>query len=278
MQLNRKLQSGFTLVEMIVVMVITGILGGIIAIFINGPVQGYVDSARRADMTDIADITMSRLARDIRTAVPNSVRPAGANNTYIEFLPTRTGGRYCAAMPCDPLDFTIADTSFDVIGTAILFIRGSTDDTSDQIVVASTPTYNLYDKTNGARRPYIGATGTFTNVQILGVQFPLTAVAFPSHHFDVVPGDQQAVTYSCENLGVSNGDGTGTLRRYWNYGFNVPQAAPPLGGSSALLADKISSCSFAYDATNQLVTITLGITRSNESVSLYQEIHVSNTP
>ena len=40
---------GFTLVEMIIVIVITGIIGGIVAIFLRAPVQGYVDSARRAE-------------------------------------------------------------------------------------------------------------------------------------------------------------------------------------------------------------------------------------
>jgi len=281
-------QRGFTLVEMVAVIVITGILGGMVAIFISGPVQGYVDSARRADMTDSADVALRRMARDIRTAVPNSVRlPVPAGSAYIEFLPTKAGGRY-RAQDCIPscagdiLDFTIADTSFDILGSAISLLRGDTDDTSDQIVIGST-TQNgnpPYDKTfagNGIRRPFKGVTGTWSNVQILGVQFPVAA-ELPSHRFDVVSGAQQAVTYACENVGLTNGDGTGMLRRYWSYGFNPAQVAPPLVGSSAILADKIGSCNIVYDPTQQLVSITLGITRSNDSVSLYQEIHVSNAP
>ncbi|NCN89388.1 MAG: prepilin-type N-terminal cleavage/methylation domain-containing protein, partial [Gallionella sp.] len=55
-------QRGFTLIEMIVVIVITGIIAGIVAIFIKAPVQGYVDSARRAELTDIADTAVRRLA------------------------------------------------------------------------------------------------------------------------------------------------------------------------------------------------------------------------
>ena len=40
---------GFSLVELIMVIVLTGILSGMIAIFIRAPVQGYMDSARRAE-------------------------------------------------------------------------------------------------------------------------------------------------------------------------------------------------------------------------------------
>lgn len=271
MQLHRKLQRGFTLIEMIVVMVITGILGGMIAIFISGPVQGYVDSARRAEMSDIADTAMSRLARDIQTAVPNSVRlPTPAGSTYIEFLPTKAGGRYRAGAPGDILNFDGVDTSFDILGPTITFVAG------DLIVVRSGSPYD--NSAAGVLRAYTGVAGTQSVVSIIS-GLPATA-GLPSHRFEVVPGDQQAVTYACENVGMANGDGAGTLRRYRSYGFNVSQAAPPLGGSNAVLADKISSCSFAYDAANplQLVTVTLGITRSNESISLYQEIHVGNTP
>ena len=138
------------MVEMIVVMVITGIIGGMVAIFIKAPVQGYVDSARRAEMTDIADTALRRLSRDIRTAVPNSVRVLGCGTTpCIEFLPTKGGGRYraspatagtiyCGSYAAAVLDFDAADTCFEIIGTAIPLVRGATDDLSDQIVIGST--------------------------------------------------------------------------------------------------------------------------------------------
>ena len=300
MQLDRKFQRGFTLVEMIVVMVITGIIGGMVAMLIRAPVQGYADSARRADMTDIADTALRRLGRDIRTAAPNSVRvanPAGVN-TYIEFLPTKAGGRYraspatagtvyCGSYALAVLDFTAADTCFEIIGAAIPLVSGATDDLSDQIVIGSTQSDGNppYDKTavTGVRRPYTGVTGTQSAVSITAVQFPAFAEV-TGQRFDVAPGDQQAVTYACiGTLGALNAsnDGQAQLIRYWSYGFNVAQVAPPLGGSSAVLADKVSACEVVYDTVNQrngLVAIRLGITRGGESVSLYQEIHVNNIP
>ncbi len=127
MRPRQRTLSGFTLVEMIVVIVITGILAGVVAIFLRVPVEGYMDSARRAEMTDIADTALRRMGRDLRTAVPNSVRiPAPAGSAYIEFLPTRDGGRYradptggsggCAAVPSnvddDALSFSAAGYLF----------------------------------------------------------------------------------------------------------------------------------------------------------------------
>ncbi|HET7832086.1 MAG TPA: type II secretion system protein [Gallionella sp.] len=274
----RRAQSGFTLVEMIMVIVITGIIGALAAMFLKAPVQQYLDIARRAEMTDIADTALRRIGRDLRTAVPNSLRlPTAAGSTYLEFLPTSAGARYRTGEPGDILDFTIADSSFDVIGQ-VTFAAG------DHIVLGSTQSDGNppYDSTTaGVRRAYTGTAGTKTNVAIAGAaQFPAFAEV-PGHRFVVVPGDQQAVTYACENVGITNGEGTGTLKRYWHYGFNTTQAAPPLSGSNAILADKVSSCNIVYDVANQrngLVAITLGITRGGESISLYHEIHVNNVP
>lgn len=299
MRIERRNQAGFTLVEMIMVITITGIIGGIVAMFLRAPIQQYMDVARRAELTDIADTALRRLARDIRTAVPNSVRIAGCGAVpCVEFLPTRDGGRYRANAVggrggCGPagdeLNFAAADTCFEIVGPAIALTRGATDDASDQIVIGSTQSDGNppYDKTyagNGVRRPYTGTTGVQSAVKILGVQYPAFA-ELPSQRFAVVPGDQQAVTFACiGTLGTldANHNGQARLVRYWGYGFNAAQAAPPLaGGSSAILADKVSGCTIEYDVPNQrfgLVAITLTLTSGGESVSLYHEIHVNNAP
>ena len=106
------------------VIVITGILAGMVAVFIKAPVDGYVDSVRRAELTDAADTALRRISRDVRTALPNSFRLASVGgSSCVEFLPTLGGGRYrvapktdSTALPVgDVLDFAIADTSFDVL-------------------------------------------------------------------------------------------------------------------------------------------------------------------
>lgn len=278
--MRKPVEQGFTLIEMIVVIVITGIIAGIVAIFIQAPVQGYVDSARRAELTDIADTAVRRMSRDIRIAVPNSVRQSNCTAPCVEFIPTKDGGRYRAGPTGDVLQFnesngtTHADTSFDIIGGGIAFAAG------DYIVVGSTQSDGSwpYDTTvNGVLRAYNGAAGVQSNVVITNTNGLRWEAELDSQRFDVVDGTQRAVTYQCEGVGTNAaGNGTGVLRRYWNYGFN---AAP--GGSSAVLADNVSACDITYNTPNQrfgLLSVRLEIKQANEAASLYNEIHVNNAP
>lgn len=280
---------GFTLVEMIVVMVITGIIGGMVAIFIKAPVQGYVDSARRAELTDIADTALRRLARDIRTAVPNSVRmpttcvAAAATPCYVEFIPTKGGGRYRADTGGNNniLNFGTGGTLiFDIVGAGMSEIVAGTD----YIVIGSTQSNAAppYDQTGtGILRRVSAMTNLNTTITFTTPVIPVWA-ELQGQRFDVVDGTQRAVTYGCSGASVNaSGNGSGTLTRYWNYNFNAPQVLPPAGGSSAILADNLSACEITYDLVNQrngLVAIRLDITRGGESVSLYHTIHVNNVP
>jgi MSHA biogenesis protein MshO len=285
---------------MIIVIVITGIIGGMVAMFIRAPVQGYVDSARRAEMTDIADTALRRLGRDLRTAVPNSIRVTGCGGVpCVEFLPTRDGGRYrvadaggalCGGSALnDALSFDAADTCFEIVGSPIIFTAG------DGIVVGSTqssgnPPYCQATSCvvggvtePGALRIYTGAVSAQPIVVMAGAAQFHASSELEGRRFEVVPAAEKAVTYACLNLGTDgNGDGTGTLTRYWAYGFNVTQAAPAaLGGTTAILAQRVSACNFVYDTTNQrnsLLAVSLTITRSNESVNLYHEVHINNIP
>jgi MSHA biogenesis protein MshO len=274
---NINRQSGFTLVEMIIVIVITGIIAGIVAIFIKAPVQGYVDSARRAELTDIADTALRRMARDIRIAVPNSVRFSNCTAPCVEFIPTKDGGRYRADTPGNVLNFGAADSSFDIVGSAITFAA------NDYIVVGSTQSDGSLPYStaaSGVLRAYAGAAGPQTSVSITNPSpgFAATA-ALDSQRFDVVDGTQKAVTYACTGtLGAldANGNGQGQLVRYSNYDFNVAPAGTP-----AVLADRVSACTIEYDLPNQrfgLVAVRLTLTSGNESVTLYNETHVNNAP
>ncbi|HCI12632.1 MAG: hypothetical protein A2063_08625 [Gallionellales bacterium GWA2_60_142] len=284
----RKNHKGFTLVEMIMVIVITGIIGGMVAVFLQAPIQQYMDVARRAELTDIADTAVRRISRDARTAVPNSVRVTGCGGTpCFEFLPTKDGGRYRSAGPGDVLDFDGVDTSFDLIGTAAVAV-------SDVVVIGSTQSSSIaYDDTQAGRLREVAA--------VSGVSPAVTGITlvagFPSpaeveaHRFAVVDGGP--VTYACIAPGggacaiSAGGDGTCQLVRYSGYGVNSAQALPATA-NPPILADKVSACQIEYEipATPStavfprfgLLVVRLTLTSGGESVSLYNETHVINPP
>ena len=85
---------GVSLIELIIVIAISGILASTVAILILRPIQGYDTLTRRADMVDRAENALRRTQRDIRAALPNSVRIPGGTGQAIEMLNTINGARY----------------------------------------------------------------------------------------------------------------------------------------------------------------------------------------
>ena len=281
-------QTGFTLVEAIVVMVITGILAGIMVMFIRQPVRNYVDASARADLSDSADLALRRMARELRSAVPNSVRLMSAGGVwYLEFIPTKAGGQYLAVednVGGNPLSFTDATTKFDIVGTVPSVPYPIAP--NDFIVI-----YNLgsgfanadaYEGRNRAQvKTIAGHTVTlFSNTFAAQGAVPNSS---PDHRFQVTG---TPVTFACQ----ANATGTGTLRRFAGYGF-PPAAAPDQAvptGYGALMANNVSGCEFvvatAASQQSALIGMTIALSRQApgggglETVTLTHQIHVDNTP
>ena len=257
---------GFTLTEAVMVIVITGILAGMAAVFITQPVDQFFDTARRATLADAADTVLRRIGRDLRAALPNSVR-VNPGNTALEFLHVRSGGRYREQGPGDVLDFTGADITFDVLGPAVSVQPG------DSVVVYNlgipgATAYSGASANTDVRRVVSGAGGLLTNVAITSAaRLPF---ASPARRFQVV---DTPVSYICAG---------GVLRRYWGYTIAAAQPVPPVGALNALIADRLTGCNFTYAAgTTQaqaLVTLSLALTDGGETINLLYQIHVNNVP
>ena len=270
-------EAGVTLIELVIVIAITAIIAGGVAVFISRPFEGYIDTARRAELTDIADTALRRITRDLRSALPNSIRitcvPAGCTSDtdvyYLEYLQTSGGGRYRAELDNlgggDPLYFagTDSNSSFDVLGTMPTLAAG------DSIVVYnlawSGTIANAYFGDN--RRAYSSSTGNTITVS------PNTAFPYPSpgRRFQVV---QYPVTYMCNPT-------TGELRRYWNYTITAAQDTPPTTPNNALLATAITRCSLTYTTSGErtsVVGLAVRVERDGEFVRLFQQVQVNNAP
>lgn len=260
--------------EALVVIMITGIIAGGVAIFMRGAVQGYFDASRRAQLTDIADTAARRIARDIQGALPNSVRVSGG--AFIEFVPIRGAGRYRTEkgvdVADDPLDFAVpADGSFDVLGPQVSVANG------DALVIFNMgqPGADVYE--GSSRRAVAAPYGTVSNVSFTpaGSAFPF---ASPGSRFQVV---NTAVTYACD---LANGQ----LWRYSEYAIQAAQPASIVALDTldpvnrSLMASNVTACSMTYTSgvleRNGLVVIHLAITEQGETVTLQHQVNVVNTP
>jgi len=266
-------ESGFTLIEMIVVIVIVGILAALGGMFIVKPVTGYVDLARRTRLVDQAEMALRRMQRDIRHALPNSVRIDGTGR-YLEMLNTVDGGRYRRYPDPNPggddiLDFSSPDSSFDVLGD--LSLAPNPGDSLVIYNVASTGSSgNAYDLTSNNRATVSG--GSIASVGFAAFSFVNSS---PRQRFFLV---DQPVSYACED---SDGDGVLELNRYDGYAIQTAQPTAALSGED-LVAQGVSACSFSYDpgASQRagLVTLELTLTEAGESITLLHQVHVVNVP
>ncbi len=283
-------QSGFTLIEAIVVMVITGILAAIVAVFITKPVEGYADAVRRAELTDVADVALRRMSREVRMALPNSLRVSGSGEC-VEFIMTSAGGRYRDVGDGSTgaiLSFTSTSVlTFDVLGT---MPSNPEIAAGDYIAVynlgegynpANAYNYDSATLTEACRlggcnvakvaSAPVGNTVTLTANPFAAASPPLPS---PEARFQVIPGGTKAVSYECAG---------GQLRRYSNYDLTTAQSCPPSGTGAVLAGDATTTAlcptlNYAASGRNGLLVVKLDLSAGGESVSLFQQIRVDNAP
>ncbi len=276
---TRKASGGFTLIELVMVIVIMGVIGGIVAVFMKSPIDAYFSGAQRAALTDVADTTVRRIARDLRRALPNSVRTSGTS--CVEFIPTKTGGRYRSEGP-GALTFGASTSSFNMLGDYANFagVTRSLDQTiaaGDLIVV-----YNLgitgadaYAGNNYGAVASIGAvSGGETPISIAPTMFPLPSA---SNRFHVVPFTEKMVSYVCSGT---------NLYRTVSAALTASASCPATGAKIATNVDCTGTSFTITDAgnalsRNALVSMRLtisGDSAGTEKVTLQHEVHVDNTP
>ena len=279
-------QFGFSLIELVIVIVITGILASMTASVLQLPIQAYVDSTRRAALTDNAESALRRMQRDIRRALPNSIRISATGDT-IELLHLIDGGRYRAMTDNSPttppspprgdiLNFDIADTSFDVLGglnnVTALSVKAAPPVQNDRVAI--------YPLNSTGNNPYAGdntsviTAASTDSLTFDAFQFPLKS---PNQRFFII---DTPITYRCDTTAAATNDRT--LLRYANYPIQAAQPLPP-AVAPAIQSNQMANCSFTYNSGSStrsaVVTIELTLTdEANESISLIHQVHLDNQP
>ncbi len=284
----RRKPYGFTLIELIMVMVVVGALATIGGVFIVEPFRASADMTQRAALVDQADLALDRINREVRTALPNSVRVDDDGTRFaVEFVSTRTGGRYRRLRGSggagDTLNRAQSSDSFDALGGLPdideVITRGAgtncTEGNGDCISIYNTGQsgFNVYDRDNIAAVTSTtdNASGTDQLTYDTGGSGPAFSAHSPLQRFYVL---DTVVSYVCD-------PSAGTLRRYADYGLQGSQPLPP-SGTGALVAKNISSCSFDYHAGTStrrgLLKMRLALTGDGETITLFGQTHVVNAP
>lgn len=285
----RSTQKGFTLVELVITIVLMTIVISFMSVFIAGPIKAFNDQGRRAELVDVAENSLRRIARDIRRALPNSVRVTSSGSVVaLELLNTVDGARYRnrppPGNPSKRLRFTGPDDAFNSIGTFSGITRPFSSTTHYLSVYnVGVPGANAYELANVITPP-----GTRIDIDTDAVPGEDNVRLTPAFQFAYAsPGQRiylvdRPVSYLCDTV-------AGTLTRYSGYAITANQADRDsngellgAGADMTLVADNVSTCSAAYTAGTAeragLVSLTISITDAGETVSLLHQVHVDNVP
>jgi len=302
-------ERGVTLIELVVAMVVVAVIVTAVTFFLT-PLRQSTDLALRAELSDIADNALQRIGRDVKLALPNSVRIDSTTfpgAVFLEFLALRDAGRYRAdtgsiaggaaceqddaalsVVDNDQLSFDLSpgDRCFKTIG---LIANPGTVTNSDFLVLSNYgPGFVGQDayEAGAANRAQIDAPvsseASRDRVHFAQTAFSRALHDSPGKRFFIISGP---VSYACDTA-------AGTIRRHWNYGGgtgSTPLAGQPTSfasGSSALIAENVTGCTFSYSNVGpQLGLLTMQITLRRqlfdgtaETVSLYHAVHVNNSP
>jgi MSHA biogenesis protein MshO len=238
---------------------------------ISNPIEAYEAQVRRQQLVDQGEMALRQIARDVRRALPNSIRitPVGGGSA-LEMVNVVDGGRYrdeeggiYTADPNFVLDFGATDQVFNLLGT---LNNPAEFDPNNRLVIYNT-SENIYSEAVD-----VDDQGIITNAA--------TSASVVTLNPGVNQEDQivdSSISYICDPAGSR-------ILRYAGYGFRAAQPTAPadFGVASGKVVSALSACSFNYSAGSAtrggILTVEITISDSGESVNLLHQIHVMNLP
>jgi MSHA biogenesis protein MshO len=275
----QKKSMAFTLVELVMVIVVLAILATGSVKFISQSAQGLVDSADRQALASTASIAMEKVLRQVRRALPNSVRTFDdGSNSCIEFVPILYSSEYVS------VPIASAATNFDAIA-----FSNAVGGESGYVAVYPISESSVYGTTSPATDRSISTTVASAspagipsaNLQTITFELP-SSYRFPT-------GSPRKRFYLVSDPISFCEDANGRLWRYQNYGFHPDSSSsiPTSGADSILIADSLQVNSLSFNILpaqlqrNAVIRMSLVIVRSNsslESLELSQEVQLRNVP
>ena len=231
---NKKSTLGFTLVEMVTVILILGILVVGVSSFIIFGTRIFVESSSVDQVLSQSRFAVERMTRELRSALPNSVRLNSDSLTYqcVEFVPIEASTTYLA-MPIIPA--AAASTGIVILDNTASAIRVNQFAWIYPLVDA-----DVYSSARQKRAQIKTPPLTLANQVTLTFTAP-TRFAEASPRQRIYFGSSP-VSY-CFEKGPSGNELQ--LLRYAGYSFNAiqpnPAAMPATMGTGVLMAQSVAN-------------------------------------
>lgn len=295
--MQRRQIAGFTLVELVMVIAIAAVVAVMVGSVLSRPLDGFVAQSRRAELVDLAATSLNRIARDVRLAVPNSLR-VSADGQALELLLIHSAARYrpnrvgsdglrfssaaagsCGSTTVDGAcnNFQVLDATLNPAGANWLVLYNVGAESGGSPV----PGANVWAPANPGVITTSGMTISAQSGAPAGEQL-IALGNLPGGEFRFAFASPQRRIYLAERVVGYRCQG-GRLLRYSYTAINsaIP-ASPPPGSNPQPLATQITACNFTYQAgTTQragLLSMGLTISEEGENLELLQQVHVDNAP
>jgi MSHA biogenesis protein MshO len=258
-------QSGFTLVEVIFVVVILGIVAVIGASFIVTALESYSTAQTRNQLVQRGRLSLEQMARELRMALPNAVR-VSAGGRCIEFMPVVAATNYQGV---------VADASNNIalqnqIATGAFNLFGNNP---RHVVISPFSPADVYINTAPAARVGLGALGSG----------PYSTIPFSTNHRFIRNSINRRVYLAADPVRFCLSGGN--LVRFYGYGFSsgsLDESDP--GGSSALMSHNVEPNGTAFRLSpasqnrNMAVHISLVFHKDTTSLDLNHQVLIRNVP